>query len=44
MLDHRILIEPRARLAGLSPAAVTDEVLAQVSVPVATEGVPPPGP
>jgi MoxR-like ATPase len=45
VLDHRLLLEPRARLAGLTPAAVTDDVLEQTPVPVApAANAPPPGP
>jgi len=44
VLDHRLIIEPRARLAGLTAARVTDDVLEKVEVPVAIAGVPPPGP
>jgi MoxR-like ATPase len=44
VLDHRILLEPRARLAGLTPKAVTTEVLEKVPVPLDTAGVRPPGP
>ncbi|MBI3723921.1 AAA family ATPase [bacterium] len=43
-LDHRLIIEPRARLAGLSAARVTDDVLEKVLVPISIAGVPPPGP
>ncbi len=43
VLDHRLILEPRARLAGRTAAAITDEVLAQVPVPVVPTG-PPPGP
>jgi MoxR-like ATPase len=44
VLDHRVLLEPRARLSGLTAPAVTAEVLDQVPVPVETRGAPPPGP
>jgi len=41
VLDHRIIVEPRARLGGREPSGVTDDVLATVEVPVAPEGAPP---
>lgn len=43
VLDHRLILEPRARLAGKSPHSVTEEVLRTVEVPVAPTRDPPPG-
>jgi MoxR-like ATPase len=44
VLDHRILLEPRARLAGLTAAAVTTEVLERTPVPIDVADSAPPGP
>jgi len=43
VLDHRIILDPRARLAGRTSADVTDDVVGRVPVPVVPDG-PPPGP
>jgi MoxR-like ATPase len=34
VLDHRLILEPRAKLAGLTARAVVDDVLERVPVPV----------
>ena len=44
VLDHRLIIDPRARLTGRTAAAVTDEALRAVPVPVLPGAAPPPGP
>ena len=41
VLDHRLILDPRARLTGRSPAGVTDEVLARVPVPLLPGSEPP---
>jgi MoxR-like ATPase len=41
VLDHRLILEPRARLAGREPSTVVREVLGAVAVPVLPEGAPP---
>ena len=43
VLDHRLILEPRARLAGSSAELVLDAVLARVDVPVLPGADPPPG-
>lgn len=43
VLDHRLILEPRARLSGHSPATVVDAVLREVAVPVAPSADPAPG-
>jgi MoxR-like ATPase len=43
VLEHRLILEPRARLAGSSAESVLGEVLRQVPVPVAPGADPPPG-
>ena len=44
VLDHRLLIEPRARLSGLTPGAVVSEAIEQTAVPLSPALAPPPGP
>jgi len=44
VLDHRILLEPRARLSGLTSEAVVDEALEKTPVPISPALAPPPGP
>ncbi len=41
VLDHRIILDPRARLAGKSSAGVIDDVLARVAVPLVPDTPPP---
>jgi MoxR-like ATPase len=43
VLDHRLILDPRARLAGRTGQTVTDEVLGLVPVPLVPDA-PPPGP
>jgi MoxR-like ATPase len=38
VLDHRLILEPRARLAGLTARAVVEDVLERTPVPVAPAG------
>jgi MoxR-like ATPase len=44
VLDHRLLLEPRARLSGLTPRAVVDEAIERTPVPISPALAPPPGP
>ncbi len=44
VLDHRIILDPRARLSGLDAGAVVEDALEQVPVPVAPGREPPPQP
>src|SRR5690606_26132689 len=41
VLDHRIVLEPRARLSGVTPAAVVERALERTPVPVLPAGAPP---
>jgi MoxR-like ATPase len=41
VLDHRLILDPRARLGGRTNQVVVDETLARVPVPVLPEGPPP---
>jgi MoxR-like ATPase len=41
VLDHRLILDPRARLSGRNAADVTDEALRAVSVPLEPQGSPP---
>jgi MoxR-like ATPase len=43
VLDHRLILDPRARLAGRTSAVVVDDVLGRVPVPLVPDA-PPPGP
>jgi MoxR-like ATPase len=43
VLEHRLLLEPRARLSGGTARAGADEVLEQVPVPISPALAPPPG-
>jgi len=42
VLDHRVIVDPRSRLGGRTPATVVDEALGAVPVPLAPQD-PPPG-
>lgn len=44
VLDHRLLLEPRARLSGLSAHAVVADALERTAVPLSPALAPPPGP
>jgi MoxR-like ATPase len=43
VLDHRLVLAPRARLAGSSAHAITERALQEVAVPLAPGQDPPPG-
>jgi len=43
VLEHRLLLEPRARLSGLTARAVVEEVLESLPVPISPSLGPPPG-
>jgi MoxR-like ATPase len=44
VLEHRLLLEPRARLSGLTPKTVVDDALEATPVPLSPALSPPPGP
>lgn len=41
VLDHRVIVDPRSRLGGRTPATVVDEALGAVPVPLAPQDPPP---